>query len=123
MCAFLLEFHIEENLHIGRGGFRVGKIDRNILALDQQIHFIRLENAGTLMEGAFATAPAGHHEKPRVSRGEALDHDGIEESDQDKLAIPFLADVIAQDGGLQIGLDHVHGTHLPLRIATAQASS
>jgi hypothetical protein len=42
--------------------------------------------------------------KPRVAHRQRRHHDGVEQADEDELAVALLADVVAQDGRLQIGM-------------------
>ena len=56
-----------------------------------------------LFEGALAGAPAGDEEHAGMAEGEFGAAEGIEEADEDELAGTFLADVVAEERGLQVG--------------------
>jgi hypothetical protein len=71
-----------------------------MLPFQQDSALVGFKNASPLREVTLAAAPAGHHEKARVTNGKTLGCNGIKESDQDKLAVALLAHIITKNTGL-----------------------
>jgi len=101
--ARILELDIHEDLDTGRGGGVVGELDGDRFALGQDGETVRLQQAALLGEFAIPAAPAVHHAEA-LERGRVLRHgDRVEDADDNEFAVAFLADVIADKTGLQIG--------------------
>ena len=103
-----LEFDVHEEFDVGGRGFGVGQADGNGAGFGDDGLEVGGDEAGALVEFAFAGAPAGGDEKAVLPEGELRGAQGVEEADEDEFAGFFLADVVAEEGGLEVG-EHVHG--------------
>ena len=93
-----------EDVDIRRMGIEAGELELHGGLGDGLLH-LAAHDVGFLHELPDPTAPAGPEAELQESDGDNRSRDGSDGTDESLLAADFLANIFAEDGGLEVGKD------------------
>ncbi len=105
--AELLDLHATEEVDVGGTAFDFPQVEIDGSLGDDFV--VGIEKAGVLVEPADAAALTRPEAKLEESDGNLRGGDGPDDADQGLRPAHFGAHVLAEDDGLKVGCDGVHG--------------
>ena len=96
------EFDVTENHDAGRAMRRIAQFEFRLRLADDR-GLVGRDDADFFVELADARRPAVENAEPAGDNGQLRHADEVDNADEKKIAVGFLADFLAQQRGLQVG--------------------